>query len=162
MPITRLTQRTSLLALAFASAASVGCVIYAEDTQCGPNAYDYRGDCYCEEGYDGSDPRGEGCSPVMTFLLTDACDDGDDVMWKLFSDDRDWTWPTGAETYTTRGFDVDNYESILCERGEWICFGAQSEGGLTWGVGLDYAESCDDCCFECGSYTQDLGFLTCN
>ncbi|NVB42551.1 hypothetical protein G6O69_32305 [Pseudenhygromyxa sp. WMMC2535] len=160
--MTRLRSRLSLLSLTFLSAASVGCVLYVEDTQCGEFAYAYQGDCYCEDGYQGDDPRGVGCDPVMSFLITDACDDGADIEWKLFSDDRDWTWPTGDDVYRTSGFDVDNREYIVCEQGEIICFGAQGAEGLTWGVGVDYSESCDDCCFSCGSYEQDLGFLTCN
>ena len=160
--MSRVSLRVCLLAVSFSSAAAFGCVLYVEDTQCGPNAYDYRGACYCEDGYDGDHPRDEGCSPVMTFRITDACDDGHDIEWKLFSDDRDWTWPTGAAVYTTRGLDYDSYESILCDEGELICFGAESGTGLVWGVGLDYSAACDDCCFVCGSYEQDLGLLYCN
>jgi hypothetical protein len=160
--VSRLAFRSSLLLLGFSAAAGLGCVLYVEDTECGPNAYDYRGACYCEEGYDGDDPRGAGCSPLMTFRITDDCDDGYDVAWKLFSDDRDWTWPEGSAVYVTPGLGYDGLETIVCEQDEWICFGGETEGGLVYGVGLEFTESCDDCCFPCESRELDLGYLTCS
>ena len=80
----RLALRSVLLAVGFTSTVGLGCVLYAEDTECGLNAYNYRGDCFCEDGYEGVDPYGQGCAPVMTFRLTDDCDDGSDIWWKLF------------------------------------------------------------------------------
>jgi hypothetical protein len=162
----RLTPRSVrlvLLAVGFASTAGIGCVFYAEDTECGPFAYGYRGDCFCEDGYDGDDPYVEGCSPVLTFRLTDDCDDGQDIYWKLFSDTRDWTWPTGEEVYRSPGLGYDDLRAITCEPDEWICFGAENEsGGLVYGVGIDYSAECDDCCYPCESREVDLGYLTCN
>lgn len=153
--------RAGLLAATFFAATGLGCVLYVDDTECGPFAYDYRGECYCEDGYQGDDPRGEGCDPVMTFRVTDGCDDDADVMWKLYSDDRDWTWPSGTSVYWTDGLDWDSLESIVCRDGEWVCYGAESESGLSYGVGLDNDMNCDNCCFACVSGEVDLGFLTC-
>lgn len=159
MPKPRLNL--ALTTLTCASALSLGCVFYVEETECGPNAYDYRGACYCEEGFTGDDPRGDGCSPLMTFRITDACDDEADVAWKLFSDDRDWTWPSGTAVYVTPGFERDGLETIECVQDELICFGAEADSGLVYGVGIDFSEDCDDCCFRCDSYELDLGLLTC-
>jgi hypothetical protein len=163
----RLALRSVLLAAGFTitaglGTASLGCVLYVEDTECGPFAYDYRGDCYCEDGYEGDDPY-QGCAPVMTFRLTDDCDDGSDVLWKLFSDAREWNWPTGEEVYRSPGLGYDDLRAITCEPDEWICFGAETEtGGLVYGVGLDFSADCDDCCYPCESRELDLGYLTCN
>ena len=154
--------RVCLLALGFTSAAGLGCVFYVEDTECGPFAYAYRGECFCEDGYTGENPRGEGCEPLMTFRVTDDCDDGADVAWKLFSDDRDWTWPQQDGIYLTPGLGFDGLETIVCEEGELICFGAESDSGLSYGVGLDFSQSCSDCCFVCDSYEVDIGYLTCS
>lgn len=153
---------SSRFALAFICASVIGCVFYVEETECGPFAYDYRGACFCEDGYEGDDPQGEGCSPRMSFRLTDDCDDGDDVYWKLFSDDRDWTWPAGDSTYLTPGYAYDDLQTITCQADEWICFGAETYGGLVYGVGLDFTADCSDCCFRCESRELDLGYLTCN
>jgi len=154
--------RASLMGLAMLGSAVAGCVLYVEDTDCGPNAYAYRGDCFCEDGYQGNDPYGKGCSPIMTFLITDDCDDGYDVAWKIWADERDWTWPSGDAVYVTPGYLYDQYETIECEQGELLCFGAESDGGLVYGVGLFNTESCDDCCFPCESREYDLGYITCN
>ena len=158
----RLALRLCLVAVGFSTAMGLGCVLLVEDTECGPFAYDYRGACYCEDGFDGDDPYGAGCSPLMTFRVTDDCDDGQDVSWKLFSDTRDWTWPAGDSEYRTPGLGYDGLETILCENDEWICFGAQTDSGLTYGVGLDFSALCDDCCYPCESRELDLGYLTCN
>lgn len=158
-----LRVRASFLAAALFGSVGAGCVFYVEeDASCGKNAYSYSGDCFCEDGYIGSDPWVEGCSPAVTFLITDDCDDDYDVLWKLFSDDREWTWPAGDAVYVTPGYVRDQYETIECNEGEWICFGGQTDGGLVYGVGLDNAQSCDNCCYPCESATHDLGYLTCN
>lgn len=160
----RLVVRSIVLAVGFAITAGLGCVFYAEDSHCGPFAYGYRGDCYCEDGYQGDDPYGQGCSPVMTFRMTDDCDDGSDLLWRLFSDTREgWQWPEGEDVYVTPGLGWDDLRAITCEPEEWICFGAETESGtLVYGVGLDYSASCDDCCYPCESREVDLGYLTCN
>lgn len=160
--IHRLALRSVLFAAGFTLMACLGCVLYVEDTECGPFAYDYRGDCFCEDGYEG-DPYASGCAPVMTFRLTDDCDDGHDVLWKLFSDGREWTWPSGEDVYRSPGLGYDDLRAITCEPDEWICFGAETEGGgLVYGVGLDFSAQCDDCCYPCESRELDLGYLTCN
>lgn len=151
------------LFMGFAIGAGMGCVFWAEDTHCGPYAYGYRGDCYCEDGYQGDDPYEEGCWPVMTFRLTDDCDDGSNVEWKLWSEDGTWSWPEGDEVYVSPGLGYDDLRAITCVPDEWICFGAQTEtGGLVYGVGTDFSAACDDCCYPCESREVDLGYLTCN
>jgi len=155
------TRLATGLAAGALAAVFGGCVFYVDDTQCGPFAYDYRGACFCEDGYQG-DPYTAGCSPVMTWRVTDDCDDGVDVGWKLFANDRDWTWPSGDAIYVTPGFGFDGLEAIVCEPEELICFGAEAASGLVYGVGLDFGESCNDCCFPCRSQELDIGYLTCN
>jgi hypothetical protein len=163
----RFSLRSTVLAAAFSITAGLGmglgCVLYVEDTECGPFAYDYRGDCHCEVGYEGDDPYVEGCAPRMTFRLTDDCDDGSDVLWKLFSDAREWSWPSDDDVYRSPGYLYDDLRAITCEPDEWICFGAETEaGGLVYGVGLDFSAQCDDCCYPCESRELDLGYFTCN
>jgi hypothetical protein len=136
-----------------------GCIIdNPEPLSCGVNADEVLHECRCDNGYDG-DPY-EGCHPIQTYILTDDCDDGYDIQWRLFSQDDDWQWPAGASSYTTPGFGFDQIEEIQCYDGEWICFGAESNG-LEWGVGIDGGLACDDCCYECGAWTVDVGYLAC-
>lgn len=158
MPFAHAALRSITLLGAFLTAASAGC-IFVDPLDCGAYAYGYRGSCYCDDGFDG-DPY-QGCSPIMTWRVTDACDDQADIAWKLFSTDRDWTWPSGDAVYLTTGFDWDSLEAIVCERGEVICFGGLSDSGLEYGVGIEGTASCDNCCFECDAYELDYGLLTC-
>jgi hypothetical protein len=145
------------------------CVIAVVDdgtggAACGENAVydlDYR-ECFCPDGFDG-DPY-DRCDPLMTFLVTDACDDGEDIDWKLWSTDYDWSWPQGSSVYVTEGLNVDVYQDIVCELGETICFGALAQDGSTrWGVGLEGPDvrECADCCVACDAIEFDLGYLTC-
>lgn len=161
MQFARAVSSTCSLFAVFLVAFTAGCIIYEDGLDCGPYAYAYRGSCYCDDGFQGDDPTGVGCSPVMSWRVTDACDDQGDIAWKLFSQDRDWTWPNGTDVYLTTGFNYDSLEAIVCERGELVCFGGMSDSGLEYGVGLEGAAGCDDCCFECDAYELDFGLLTC-
>ena len=142
---------------------SNACVIGVVDTpNCGVNAYDAGGTCACLVGYDG-DPY-EACDPLIDLLITDLCDDGLDIEWRIFAEERSWVWPDGSQVFVTAGYDVDTVETLQCYEGETLCFGAAS-GDQVWGLGLEGPGgnlSCTDCCFDCGAYLFDLGFLTCD
>ena len=145
--------------VAFALGVTAGCVfVVVDQVDCGVNAYDYGGSCACFAGYDG-DPYTE-CEPLLDLLLTDLCDDGLDVEWRVFAEERDWVWPEGGNVFVTTGYEVDNYQTIQCHEGESLCFGAAS-GEQSWGLGIEGDLDCDDCCFDCGAYEFDLGYLTC-
>ena len=146
-----------------AGIAGGGCVLYAVDDNepCGVQAVRINGMCECLSGYEG-DPETV-CDPIMTFLITDACDDGLDLEWRAFALDRDWIWPGASEVFVTPGFDVDAHQKIACIRDETVCIGAAA-GEVEWGLGLDgpqAAQSCGDCCYTCGPWEVDLGLYTC-
>ena len=143
------------------------------DLGCGANAYCSEDLCYCQPGAvsvcenggclpldqvcdgtvncaEGNDEAVEICYPtvVMPWSVMDSCPDGLDIEWKLFSDDRDWAWPSGDDVFWTGGLDVEVFEYIECGEGELICIGAGA-GDQSWGVGLDGLGGCEDCCWEC-------------
>lgn len=155
---------------------------------CGQFAYCSEEECYCELDHvpvcgenagcfpearlcdgnedcpNGADEAPAACSePIFQeWLLTDRCDDGNDVEWKLFAQDRDWSWPVEGEVFLTGGYLVDMYQTISCFRDEMICFAGVS-GDNTWGFNLDGTGECDACCAPCGSSDLlDLGYLDCN
>lgn len=157
------------------------------DLDCGPDAYCSEGACYCELDHvavcgvnagclpeerlcdnqndcpDGADENVAVCEEPLfqEWLLTDSCDDGLDIEWRLHAQDRDWRWPGGDDSFFTGGLEVDAYQTIQCFRGEMICFSGQS-GDVVWGFNLDGSGQCDACCAPCGSSDLlDLGFLTC-
>lgn len=168
--------------------AEHGCELPAEDspcqTTCGLNAYCEAGECVCAEGFaavcgnadcmalericdgiddciGGADEEASLCVPdrVMTFEVSDGCDDGLEAQWRLWSDRRDWVWPSPEATFTTAG-GTPVREAIECVDGEPVCFGAAA-GDRVWGVGIERTQSCDDCCFACADTTVDVGVLDC-
>jgi hypothetical protein len=128
------------------------------------------GDCLAQESLcDGTpdcaneaDEDAAVCFPaaVQDWIVVDACEDGYDTMWRVYSLDRGWAWPDADSTFLTGGLGVETLESIECVLGETLCFGARA-GDMSWGIGLDGAETCDDCCWPCASDTVYVGELLC-
>ncbi|TPV92822.1 MAG: hypothetical protein B7733_23660 [Myxococcales bacterium FL481] len=139
----------------------LGCVVYVDDScdavQCGENAYCDEGECFCVGGFDG-DPQ-VSCDPVQSWFVTDFCDDGLDVSWRLFAEGRDWAWPRDG-SFVTSGVNAVDREDIVCLEDEIICIGATA-GDVSWGVANDGSLGCTDCCFACVSGTVDFGKLSC-
>lgn len=160
------------------------------NVSCGQSAYCSEGACYCELDHvpvcgsnagcfpearlcdkvedcpNGADESVAACSPSLfqEVLLTDRCDDGEDVQWKLYGLDRDWSWPGGEDVFRTGGYLVDVYQTIQCFEGEVFCF-AGASGNNTWGFNLDGTGECENCCYLCGNEGYgliDFGFLDCN
>ncbi len=73
------------------------------------------------------------------------------VQVAFYSQDRDYSWPGGDQAYNLNDSDVHSFP-LTCRRGETICYGAWVTGDddQYWGVGMDDAHTCSDCCYECG------------
>jgi hypothetical protein len=101
-------------------------------------------------------------SPVLTYKVTDSCNDGRTVYYRFFDETDNLTWPTASTYYyATQG---NTYTSSLqCKAGASICFGA-SENTVTdspfWGVGSNNSHTCANCCVTCQSSTV-TGTLSC-
>jgi hypothetical protein len=113
----------------------------------------------CASGYD-EEPNVCRPTALLDWLLTDSCDDGLDVEFRLWAQDREWVWPGGDEVYETPGVSVDALQRIACAEGELVCFGGRA-GAVEWGLGLDGQGDCSECCTPCTDGVFDLGFLTC-
>lgn len=156
------------------------------DTTCGLNAYCDGGACVCSDGFvavcstgdciaagrlcDGTSdcPNAADEDPLVCFdgsvqqwSTADGCDDGRPIQWRVWAQERDWVWPGPDAVFSTAELDVVDRERIECVAGELLCFGAQA-GDRTWGVGLDGAGECEDCCQPCASAPVDMGVLTCD
>jgi hypothetical protein len=153
-------------------------------TTCGLNAYCEGTECVCVEGFvacgtgdciapervcDGvddcpaggdEDPQRCAADVEQLFVVTDGCDDGLDVQWRVWAEDRDWVWPGPDDAFVTPGFDVPTYQAISCIANELVCVGARA-GDRVYGVDLDGSTACDDCCFACERATVDFGVLEC-
>ncbi len=155
------------------------------ETTCGLNAFCDDGACVCAEDFvavcgtgdcmpqaqvcDGiddclneNDENPEVCevAEVQQWTLADGCDDGLDIEYRLWAQDRGWVWPSLDEAFITEGVDVLSRTTIECVRGETICLGAEVDG-VSWGVGLSGAQTCADCCRPCQPGVVEFGTLAC-
>jgi hypothetical protein len=154
-------------------------------TTCGLNSYCEDGSCVCADGFiavcstgdclaassicDGvvdcaneADEADDLCATfvVQTWVVSDGCDDGQDVQWRLWSEDGAWVWPNIEEVYVTAGLGARTSETIECLEGETICLGGGADDAA-WGVGIDGTMTCDRCCFACTSESIEYGALLC-
>ena len=93
---------------------------------------------------------------TAVFRITDACDDGEEIYYRLFQDDISggpWTdqWPQDRSlAYVTRPLDSEGFVQVLCPAGKILCYGAEStDARWSWGVGLDGTQDCPACCRSC-------------
>jgi hypothetical protein len=167
--------------------ATHGCQLPgACETTCGLNSFCENGACVCAEGFsavcgtgdcladgsicdgtpdcpNGADEHADVCarSVILDVVVVDACDDGLDIEWRLYSGDKAWVWPGVQSVFITRGLDVESFESVDCLQGEELCFGAAA-GDNDWGIGLEGTLMCETCCFVCADQSIDLGELACD
>lgn len=120
------------------------------------------------------------CCLVFMFILIGtimSCDGDDDdspvtpqsatVRWwfegdysapiyvQIYSQDRNWVWPSSNEVFVFPNDDQSHYFDTECNPGERLCFGAWPSDGaaLYWGVGPDNTYSCTNCCTTCEDKT---------
>lgn len=82
------------------------------------------------------------------------------VSLEFYSQDYNRSWPGDGEVYILDDYDTHSY-NLECRSGEKICYGAWVRGDSDsyWGVGLNDASGCDDCCYTCGQGDTDLRIL---
>ena len=95
-------------------------------------------------------------SSTAVFRLMDACDDGEEISYRLFQDDISggpWTdqWPQDRPLdYVTPSLNSEGFVQVACPAGKRLCYGAESsDGRWSWGVGLDGTQGCPACCRNC-------------
>lgn len=155
------------------------------DTTCGLNAWCDGSTCRCADGFvavcgtgdciaeaslcDGvedcsnaADEQPDVCfeTVVMQWWVTDDCDDGAPIEWRVWATEREWVWPGPEDAFVTRGLGERGSEAIECLIGETVCFGG-SAGDTHWGVGVAGSVQCDACCEPCAAVSIDYGALTC-
>ena len=124
---------------------------------------DYRGRIVRRfSGYQQWDGQAEGrlirhlLGGTIKFRITDACDDGQAIHYRLFQDESNdnspWAarWPSEQDkAYVARADGAEGFSRIPCP-GKRVCFGAESaDRRRRWGVGLDGNQGCSDCCRSC-------------
>ena len=136
----------------------------------------------CVWGCQSSDTSGGGTRQGVEITLTDNCNDGDDIAFRIFqysslsdpdtvspSSYTNRAWPGGSNAYITTGFDGTVSERLACDSSSyWACFGAIPQDHFQagqrrnyWGVGIDHQFDCTGCCASCDG--GELNYtLTCN
>ena len=94
--------------------------------------------------------------PVLAWTMTDACDDGAPVDLRFFqyapgSPRAAGMWPRADRAYRTPGPGVPQEYALSCSAGYKVCYGGETSDGGWYGVDIDGAESCGDCCLDCPS-----------
>ena len=73
------------------------------------------------------------------------------IQLEFYSETRKWEWPGGGQAYSLNDSETHEF-SLNCNSGEKICLGAWVTGNSSkyWGVGLNRAHRCSNCCYICG------------
>lgn len=101
---------------------------------------------------------------TAVFRLTDACDDGEKIHYRLFQVDSSGSriarWPREqGYYYVIRSYGVEGFNRVPCPAGQHVCYGAESANGKeSWGVGLDGTKGCKDCCRSCPDSDGEANF----
>ena len=97
---------------------------------------------------------------VITFTITDGCNNGVPIDYKFFDETNNLVWPSASTHYTTIAYDGVYTHNLTCNNFANICFGARS-GSFYWGVDVNNTKSCADCCITCQSGYSLSRRLTC-
>ena len=117
----------------------------------------------CAKGDPGSGP-----TPIagknMSWSFQKSCNDGFTAYLKLYDRNNGTVWPDVSSSWTLKnGERLD--ETIRCEEGNKICFGAANNGDDSkgyWGIGIGHFLGCADCCRTCGTSSDALRELKCS
>ncbi len=86
---------------------------------------------------------------------------GEVVQYQVYSTTRPGhVWPGGGQVRVVSPDGRTYVDPISCEKGEKICYGAwlARDKSQYWGAGSDGKQSCADCCYVCGGFSQVIGF----
>jgi len=109
------------------------------------------------------DPRDVFGFSDIDWTIADSCDDGSGLQVRFFDRNSTRVWPNSSEVYVIGPGGSATFD-IECDRDHLICFGAETDppSGIFWGVGLDGAEGCSECCVVCEGIQTEFDELACN
>ena len=130
--------------------------------QCRQSNADCRVDvaqCSGESGDTGGSRPARAAPPALAWTMTDECDDGAPVDLRFFqyapgSPQTAGMWPRGGRAYRTPPLGVPHEYVLSCSAGYKVCYGGETSDGGWYGVDIDGAESCGDCCLDCPSASR--------
>lgn len=87
---------------------------------------------------------------MLSFTLVDECPDTLGIQARFFDDATHTVWPPDPELYVAPAGGIIQ-ATIACQSGSRICYGAGTDPAtdVSWGVGIQNAQTCQDCCYYC-------------
>ncbi|MFN2425168.1 MAG: dockerin type I domain-containing protein [Candidatus Binatia bacterium] len=103
---------------------------------------------------------------LVEWTLSDGCNDGKGIQYRLFDVDHDLVSPGGDQAWIIESFGGKSAVPVACINGAKICYGGEQRPptGLYWGVGINGDEGCQSCCLTCPptGIAKAQHNLTCN
>ncbi len=87
---------------------------------------------------------------VITFTITDGCNNGIPIDYKFYDETNHLVWPSSTTHYSTTAYNGVYAHNLTCNNNALVCYGGRSVT-YYWGVDLDNSKTCTDCCISCQS-----------
>ncbi|MBI5184464.1 MAG: hypothetical protein HZA01_01895 [Nitrospinae bacterium] len=102
-----------------------------------------------------------GSKSTIKITIVDKCNDGYEIDYRFYDTTNNLVWPSSSAYYYTQKYAKRYVSTLLCQTGATVCYGGNTGNLLSWGVGIDYTESCSDCCVICRKGVNITRNLTC-
>ena len=99
---------------------------------------------------------------VISWEITDACDDQQGLVVRFFDETTGTVFPSSTTVFDV--FEDESFTFVIdCQRDHVICFGAVTDPtpSTSFGQGIDGSLACSNCCLVCGNDPFGENTLTC-
>ena len=98
---------------------------------------------------------------TITLSIIAQCNSGGLISYRFFDRTSGGVWPGGDKVYSLVYVNKKYSHKLSCITGSQICYGAESQKGHVWGVGLDGKKGYKGCSVTCQDGLKDWT-LICN
>jgi len=100
-------------------------------------------------GSHNSSPTETAGETSVTYIVTNSCSAGSQIVLRFFDDQDGEVWPDAVNVYTLTAGMTGTFNLAPVTENAQTCYGAQTNPdttGIFWGVGVLDNFSCTDCC----------------